>query len=159
MGAGSSAAALFLARRAERLARGARRPAAAHLRLHCWAARALVAGGAVLSLALLPGVLRPDLGALLVLWALNGAGQSLIAVPTLALLAEHADREERGRAYAAHFALTHAFWLLTYPAAGHLARAVGTPLTFTLAGGVCGFAALSAIRIRAPHRPHAIEAA
>jgi NRE family putative nickel resistance protein-like MFS transporter len=42
---------------------------------------------------------------LLVLWALNGAGQALIAVPSVGLLAAHADASERGRAYAAHFAL------------------------------------------------------
>lgn len=37
------------------------------------------------------------------------------------LLAEHTVAEERGRAYAAHFALTHACWLITYPAVGHAA--------------------------------------
>ncbi|MGH7965563.1 MAG: MFS transporter, partial [Candidatus Binatia bacterium] len=64
---------------------------------------------------------------------------------------------ERGRAYAAHFALTHVFWLGTYPAVGHLAHAVGTPWTFTLAGIVCTAATLAALSIRAAHRPHGLQ--
>jgi NRE family putative nickel resistance protein-like MFS transporter len=63
---------------------------------------------------------------------LNGAGQALIAIPSVALLAEHTAPEERGRAYAAHFALTHLFWLTTYPLSGYLAGAVGSPMTFTM---------------------------
>ena len=43
----------------------------------------------------------------------------------------------RGRAYAAHFALTHACWLITYPVIGYAAASYGTPATFTVAGVVC----------------------
>lgn len=65
--------------------------------------------------------------------------QILIAADLLrcALLAEHTFEEERGRAYAAHFALTHACWLITYPAVGHAAARWGAPVTFTAAGVVC----------------------
>jgi uncharacterized membrane protein len=55
------------------------------------------------------------------------------------LLAEHTMEDERGRAYAAHFALTHACWLITYPAIGHAAAIFGSPVTFTAAGIVCMF--------------------
>ena len=68
---------------------------------------------------------------------LNGAGQALIAIPSSTLLAEHTFEEERGRAYAAHFALTHLCWLATYPAVGHAAARWGPPVTFTVAGIVC----------------------
>jgi len=68
---------------------------------------------------------------------LNGAGQALIAISSTTLLAEHTVSEERGRAYAAHFALTHACWLITYPAVGHAAAKWGAPVTFTAAGIVC----------------------
>lgn len=61
---------------------------------------------------------------------------------------------ERGRAYAAHFALTHLFWLVTYPAAGYLARAVGTPLTFTIAGAVCVAVTVVALGGQQGHRSH-----
>ena len=91
----------------------------------------------MLGLILLPGVLRPALLIFSLLWICNGAGQALVAIPSSTLLAEHTREEERGRAYAAHFALTHACWLVTYPAVGHAAARWGAPATFTAAGAVC----------------------
>ena len=44
---------------------------------------------------------------------------------------------QRGRAYAAHFALAHACWLVTYPAIGHAAKGPGTPATFSADGVAC----------------------
>jgi NRE family putative nickel resistance protein-like MFS transporter len=156
VGVGSSVAALLLARRAEANTAATQEGLPRHLRYHHWAERTLVLGGATLAVALLPGVLRPGFAVVLVLWALNGAGQAMIAVPSVGLLAEHTEPEERGRAYAAHFAWTHLFWLGTYPAAGFLARAVGTPLTFTVAGGLCAGLTLIAACMGTAHRPHPI---
>ena len=79
---------------------------------------------------------------------LNGVGQAMIAVVSVGLLARHTAAEERGRAYAAHFALTHLCWLGTYPAVGYLGRAVGVPATFTVAGVVVALATLSAVVLR-----------
>lgn len=159
VGAGSAVVALLLPRRSERAREGAGGPLGEHLRYHRWAERSLVVGGAVLAVALLPGMLVPGVLVLGFLWALNGAGQALIAIPSVGLLAEHTAPEERGRAYAAHFALTHLFWLGTYPVSGYLARAVGTPVTFTAAGAACAVLTLAAWRIRGPHRAHALGAA
>jgi len=110
----------------------------------------------MLAFALLPGLLVPGFGVLLLLWALNGAGQALVAIPSVGLLADHTQPEERGRAYAAHFALTHLFWLFTYPAVGYLAREIGTPATFTAAGVFCIVLTLGAAAIRGGHRSHAL---
>lgn len=137
LGLGSSAAALTLGRAPGRYERDAGDPAVLHGRRHRWASLAMIAGGAVLGLVLLPGLLMPSLGVFAALWFLNGAGQALIAIPSSTLLAEHTAEEERGRAYAAHFALTHACWLATYPAVGHAAARWGTPATSTAAGAVC----------------------
>ncbi|HET8654629.1 MAG TPA: MFS transporter [Longimicrobiaceae bacterium] len=156
LGAGSSAAALLLAKGAEEAQAATGRALLRHLRYHRWAERSLVAGGGVLALALLPGVLRPGFAILLALWALNGAGQAMIAVPSVGLLAEHTEPGEWGRAYAAHFAWTHLFWLATYPAAGFLARAAGTPLTFTVAGGLCVVLTGLASLMGTAHRPHPV---
>lgn len=159
LGIGSSVAALLVTRRAEHVERadvGAEAAGpehASHQRYHRWATHTLVAGGLLLTIALLPGVLRPPFGLLLALWALNGAGQALIAVASVGLLARHTAPEERGRAYAAHFALTHLFWLGTYPAVGYLGRAVGVPLTFTAAGAVTLLATLGAMLVRASDAP------
>jgi NRE family putative nickel resistance protein-like MFS transporter len=91
----------------------------------------------LLGAILLPGAFVPPLFIFAALWLLNGAGQALIAIPSSTLLAEHTREEERGRAYAAHFALTHACWLVTYPAVGYAAARWGAPVTFTAAGIVC----------------------
>lgn len=137
LGLGSSLTAIFLGRVTGRYEQGIKRKAALHGRRHQWAARSLMLGGVTLGLILLPGVLKPPLIAFGLLWLLNGAGQALIAIPSSTLLAEHTFEQERGRAYAAHFALTHACWLVTYPATGHAAARWGAPVTFTAAGVLC----------------------
>lgn len=52
-------------------------------------------------------------------------------------MAEHTAEHERGRAYAAHFALTHACWLITYWAVGQSSSMWGPATTFTAAGALC----------------------
>lgn len=154
LGAGSTLASIVLARRAERVRRAGGGLEDEHQRYHRWARRTLLVGGMMLGVALLPGFMVPGLGVLLLLWALNGAGQALVGIPSLGLLADHTQPDERGRAYAAHFALTHLFWLFTYPAAGYLAREIGTPATFTAAGAFCLLLVLGAGLIRGPRRGH-----
>ena len=137
LGLGSTVAAILLGRATGRYEQGADTKIDLHGRRHIWAQRALIFGGVLLGAILLPGFLVPPLFIFAVLWFLNGAGQALIAIPSSTLLAEHADETERGRAYAAHFALTHACWLVTYPAIGYAAVYFGTPVTFTVAGIAC----------------------
>lgn len=137
LGLGSTVAAILLGRATGRYEQGADTKDVLHGRRHIWAQRALVFGGVLLGAILLPGFLVPPIFIFAVLWFLNGAGQALIAIPSSTLLAEHSDESERGKAYAAHFALTHACWLITYPAIGYAAAGFGTPATFTAAGIVC----------------------
>src|SRR5882724_953715 len=137
VGLGSSLTAVALGRATGRYEKGARNRPILHGRRHKWASRALLAGGLVLGLLLLPDILKPPLIVFGFLWMLNGAGQALIAIPSSTLLAEHTSETERGRAYAAHFALTHLFWLLSYPVMGHASAKWGSPSTFTGAGAIC----------------------
>ncbi|MCY7346173.1 MAG: MFS transporter [Pyrinomonadaceae bacterium] len=137
LGLGSTVAAILLGRATGRYEQGAESKAVLHGRRHAWAQRALIFGGVLLGAILLPGFLVPPLFIFAVLWFLNGAGQALIAIPSSTLLAEHTFEDERGKAYAAHFALTHACWLITYLAIGYAAAYFGTPATFTVAGIVC----------------------
>jgi MFS transporter, NRE family, putaive nickel resistance protein len=137
VGLGSSLTAILLGRVTGRYETGAREPSILHGRRHKWASRALLAGGFLLGLILLPDILKPPLLLFSLLWLLNGAGQALIAIPSSTLLAEHTVEQKRGRAYAAHFALTHLCWLASYPAIGHAAAKWGSPSTFTGAGVVC----------------------
>ena len=117
----------------------------------------MILGGILLGLILLPGTLQPPLAVFALLWFLNGAGQAPIAIPSSTLLAEHTTDANRGRAYAAHFALTHAFWLVTYPAIGHGVSALDAPLTFTVAGSVCLVIALWTGLVRKPQEDHVHE--
>ena len=137
VGLGSSLAALGLSQVTHRLERRSAAPAVVHATRHRWSQTALFLGGALLAMALLPGMAKPGMIAFGFLWLINGAGQALIAVSSATLLAEHAAETERGRAYAAHFAWTHAFWLISYPAIGFATSRIGAPMTFTLAGLVC----------------------
>lgn len=157
VGLGSSAAAIALGRFSGRYELGSVGRAALHGRRHEWTRYALLAGGICLGLVLLPGVFVPPFGVLVALWACNGAGQALVSIPSSTLLAEHTFEEERGRVYAAHFALTHACWLVTYPAVGYASALWGTPFTFTIAGAACLVITLTAALWRGSLGEHAHE--
>ncbi|MBX9906196.1 MAG: MFS transporter [Burkholderiales bacterium] len=155
LGLGSTVSALLLSQFTGRYESNSGSPAVLHGKRHRWTEFALVAGGVLLGLLLLPGVWQPVIGLFAVLWFLNGAGQALIAISSSTLLAEHTKDSERGRVYAAYFAWTHGFWLITYPAIGHGTAAFGAPLTFTLAGMVCLVVAFMAFFCRQPSTDHA----
>ena len=154
VGVGSATTAFLLGRATGRYERGIRERSALHTKRHAWGRRALMGGGLCLGMALLPGIFVPPMTALVGLWALNGAGQALIAIPSATLLAEHTTESERGRVYAAHFALTHAFWLVSYPLIGHTVARFGAGAVFTAAGVACLVITGLADRIREPPRHH-----
>lgn len=158
VGLGSSLAALSLSRLAGRFERGSNDRSVLHCKRHRWALWALMIGGLLLGVSLLPGMLKPTIILFGALWLLNGFGQALIAIPSATLLAEHTSERERGRAYAAHFAWTHAFWLLTYPAIGYATSTFGAPATFTAAGAFClTVMALALLMNRGSHVAHIHE--
>ncbi|MGR8981688.1 MAG: MFS transporter, partial [Gammaproteobacteria bacterium] len=148
LGLGSTLTAFMLGRATGRYEARANNPSALHGRRHRWAERALLLGGMMLGFLLLPGMFKPPLWVFAALWFMNGSGQALIEISSATLLAEHTKEAQRGRAYAAYFALTHAFWLMTYPAIGHGVSQYGAPLTFSVAGGVCLLIALVALILR-----------
>lgn len=137
VGVGSALAAICLARLGYKHESVQASPDLAHQHIHRRAARMLLGSGILLSMVLLAAGTHPPLWLFALLWAANGVGQAMIALPSSLLLAEHTSDFERGRAYAAHFALTHACWLVTYPAVGYAAAKWGTSATFIAAGIVC----------------------
>jgi MFS family permease len=67
----------------------------------------------------------PRYGIVMAAWALIGAGYSILGVRGSELLVENSSGEERPHIFAAHFALSHAGWGLTYPLAGFLTTVLG----------------------------------
>lgn len=70
------------------------------------------------------------------LWFLLGMGGSVILTPSGRLLARSAHPEDRPAVYAAHFALSHAGWLITYPLAGWAGVVLGLSPTLVIMAGL-----------------------
>ena len=87
---------------------------------------ALILAGAMIGQAILmlwAGL--PGWGVFLAGWAVMGVFYSAILTPSGRLLRSSAHAEDRPSLFAAQFALSHACWLLTYPAAGWAGDAFG----------------------------------
>ncbi|WP_017540865.1 MFS transporter [Nocardiopsis halophila] len=126
-GAGSMLAALSVSRFVERRGDRAAMLAAAFLVAPVLAATAAATAAP-------PAVLWP---AVLVAWALLGAVTSLILTPAPRLLRRSCAAGDRTALFAARFSLSHAWFLLTYPAAGW-----AVPL-FGLAPALAAFSVLT----------------
>jgi hypothetical protein len=85
--------------------------------------------------------------AILLLWPMLGAAYAAIVTPAGRLLRRSAHEEDRPDLFAAQFALSHACWLFTYPAAGWLGPAIGLPATLAIHAGLALLAALLAARL------------
>ena len=84
---------------------------------------------------LLTVAIWPQYAALCVAWWFIGAGYSILGIRGSELLAANSSGEERSHIYAAHFALSHAGWGLTYPLAGWLTSNQGfVPTAWIFAG-------------------------
>jgi NRE family putative nickel resistance protein-like MFS transporter len=122
---------------------GARRQQETYLHL-------LGIGALVLSTAIIPA---NHFGwiTLMGLWALAGAGESCVNVPTQTLLADLIAPEYQGRVYGAHFAWSHLWWVFAYPLAGwlghrqSLAAQLNAPEFFY--GGLIAIAVLVVVRL------------
>ncbi len=129
-GGGSMLTALLLPRALDRLPdRAVMTPAAALLAALTIALGVRALGG--------PLAWTPFLGA----WAALGALYAAVLTPSGRLLRRSARPEDRPALFAAHFALSHACWLVTYPAAGWLGQAFG------LAPAMIALGALAALAV------------
>lgn len=106
----------------------------------------VLANLALLSLSLPLGVLVTNLLSLLPLWFLLGLGYSLAQTPSGQLLRRSSNEENRAALFAAHFALSHAAWLICYPLAGWAGQQFGLAATFILLAALAACASLLAWR-------------
>lgn len=112
---------------------------------------------AVLTVVLFAAVLSPQWPALLVTWAVIGAGCSFALTPGARLLRRSAHPADRTVLFAADFALSHACWLVCYPLAGWLAATTNMTTTFLVLGAITAAATLAARRLWPPHDPEIVE--
>lgn len=108
--------------------------------------RLMLTGGALSTLGLLGSVAMTIAAptwagawwVLLALWALIGAGNSMISTPSSRLLVRASTDSTRGYIYTAQFSLSHACFLITYPLAGWLGAVSLTAAAATLAAIAAG---------------------
>lgn len=112
-GGGSMIAALLLPRLLDRLPD---RP------VMLWAA-------ALLPFALVLAALKPGYASLLPLWLVTGYAYAAAQTPSGRLLRRSSNDQDRPTLFAAHFAASHACWLLCYPLAGWLGASIGLEAT------------------------------
>lgn len=108
-------------------------------------------GAALITFALMPAN-YVSLAVLMVLWAIAGAGQNLVNLPTETLIADRIPTALQGRVYGAHFAWSHLWWAISYPLAGWL----GTHFVEDefLYGSLVGLGLLAIVQLTLKPQPH-----
>jgi MFS family permease len=94
----------------------------------------MLSGGALMAVGMAAGMMMPSLAGLVAIWFLIGVGSSLVQTPGGRLLRRSSHEEDRPALFAAHFALSHACWLVTYLVAGVVGNEIGLFWTFGLLG-------------------------
>lgn len=108
---------------------------------------AMIGGAVLLALGLAAAATLPGFAIAAGLWLLLGIGSSLVQTPGGRLLRRSSQSEDRPALFAAQFALSHACWLLTYPAAGWLGATFGLTTAFVAMVGVVVVASVLAITL------------
>lgn len=112
----------------------------------------MLSGGACLAALLALGAALAwrdllDFPVLLSLWAALGAAFATVQTPAGRLIARSARSDTRPAVFAAQFALSHACWLVAYPAAGVVAAGWGTGAAFALLALAAGAGLIAAHRL------------
>lgn len=117
----------------------------------------MLAGGLLLGLGMVLGVIQPGFLALLPIWFVLGIGGSLIQTPSGRLLKKPCQKADRSAFFSAQFALSHLCWLISYPLAGWLGRLAGLPTTFGVLAVITFAATLAAVRVWRPETAEELE--
>lgn len=108
----------------------------------------LLGGAAMMALALFAGpLIASSYVNLLLLWVVLGVGYSLTLTPVGRVLRRSSNAEDRPALFAAHFALSHACWLIAYPLAGVMSASFGAASAFWILGALCVGGAIAAARL------------
>jgi MFS family permease len=96
----------------------------------------VTASGPVMLIALAAVAAAPLYSVVIAAWIAIGAAYSILGVRGSELLAADSHGEERPHIFAAHFALSHVGWGLTYPLAGLLTTYLGFCITGWVFAGI-----------------------
>lgn len=89
----------------------------------------MLTAAAALPVALVVLAFVPGYGALLALWLATGIAYGAAQTPSGRVLRRSSNEEGRPSLFAAHFAASHACWLVCYPLAGWLGARIGLDTT------------------------------
>ncbi len=89
-------------------------------------------------------------------WGLSGLGFAMVMTPSGRLLTRSSHAEDRPAVFAAHFALSHACWLIAYPLAGWLMTQFGAIGALVGLSGLGGVGVMIALRVWPKHDPEMI---
>ncbi len=101
---------------------------------------AMLGGGVVLVAGLVFTGFASSYAELLVAWILLGIGLAVVQTPSGRLIQRSVTADDGPDLFAAQFSLSHACWLVTYPAAGLLGAALGLPAAALILAGVAALA-------------------
>lgn len=105
----------------------------------------MLAGAAFLPLALVGTALLPGYGALVGLWLVTGLAYAVAQTPSGRLLRRSSSADNRPALFAAHFAISHSCWLLTYPLAGWVGASLGLPVAANVLAVIAAVGVLAAV--------------
>lgn len=109
----------------------------------------MLAGGAASAVALLvaASTVSGPWWSVLVVWVVLGAATSAVLTPSGSVVNDAVSPDERPAAYATHFSLSHACYLLAYPVAGLVGDVSGIATSTVVLALVAGGATLGAVAI------------
>jgi MFS family permease len=102
----------------------------------------MFAGAAVVIVGLMFPSFFSTLPSSLLAWFVLGVGTSMILTPSGRLLVRSSNIDDRPAFFTAHFSLSHAGWLITYPLAGWAGITFGVANTFLIFAGLSLLGAL-----------------
>lgn len=92
-------------------------------------------------------MMQPPWALMLLLWAVLGAGTSMINTPSARLLRRAASDSTRSYLFTAQFSLSHACFIITYPVAGWVGAAAGQQAAAFILAALATLGAIAALRL------------
>lgn len=117
----------------------------------------MLCAAAVLPLALVGMSLATTYAGVVALWLATGFAYASAQTPSGRLLRRSSNDEDRPALFAAHFAASHACWLLCYPLAGWLGALFGLKVAAVALSAIAAIGVIAAVAVWPSAEPGEIE--